>query len=136
MINNIEITLKRRPRGFHLITDEILKSIGNLPENGILTAFIKHSSAGLTINENADPSVRFDFEQVFNKLIPENAPYYTHIMEGSDDLPAHVKATITGSSITVPIIRHKLALGIWQGIYLGEFRNHAEPRKIVISIIY
>lgn len=135
MIINIEKTLKPRNRGFHLITNEILEAIVDLPETGILTVFIKHSSAGLTINENADPSVRFDFEQVFNKLIPENAQFYTHIFEGADDLPAHIKASLIGSSVTIPISNHKLNLGIWQGIYLGEFRNHGGARKIVISII-
>lgn len=134
MVTQFEFSLNPYSRGFHLITDQILKNIPNLPETGILHAFIKHTSAGLTINENADPSVRADFEQFFNHNVPENEPYYLHTLEGSDDMPAHLKASIIGSSVTIPIRNGKLNLGTWQGIYLGEFRNHGGSRKIVITI--
>lgn len=130
-----EIKLSPYRKGFHLITDEILKQLPELPQFGLMHVFIKHTSAGLSINENADPSVREDLDYVFNKLIPENDPKYTHIFEGSDDMPAHVKAAIAGQSISIPITNHKLNLGIWQGIYLCEFRNNAGNRKLCITII-
>ena len=130
-----EITLRALPRGFHLITDEILHAIKvPLPETGLLHVFIKHTSAGLTINENADSSVRVDFETIFNKLVPENDPSYTHTYEGSDDMPAHIKATLTGSSVSIPITDGRLNLGTWQGIYLCEFRNNGGRRKVVVSV--
>jgi secondary thiamine-phosphate synthase enzyme len=135
MVQNIEIQLPAYPRGFHLITDQIENVLPPLPNNGILHVFIRHSSAGLTINENADPSVRHDFENSFNQLVPENAPWYTHIYEGSDDMPAHLKSSITGSSVSIPIINHRLMLGTWQGIYLGEFRNHGGRRKLIATLI-
>ena len=134
MITQKNIILKNYGRGFHLITFEIEKQLGKLPETGLLNLFIKHSSAGLTINENADPSVRVDFENIMNKLVPENEPYYTHIFEGSDDMPGHVKATLVGSSITIPISNGRLALGTWQGIYFCEFRNHAGSRKLIATV--
>ena len=134
MVDHYEIRLQAFERGYHLITRNILESIPPLPESGILTVFIKHTSAGLTINENADPSVRVDFESIFNQLIPENLPFLTHTMEGPDDMPAHIKAALVGSSIQIPIINGKLALGTWQGIYLCEFRNRAGSRKIIASI--
>ena len=130
-----EIRLKSYSRGFHLITDEILNilpEIKNL-KTGQLQVFIKHTSASLTINENADYTVRQDFESHFNKTVPENAIYYTHKYEGSDDMPAHLKASILGSSIQIPITNGKLNLGIWQGIYLCEHRNNAKGRTIVIT---
>ncbi|MCL4158007.1 UNVERIFIED_CONTAM: hypothetical protein GTU68_017670 [Idotea baltica] len=96
--------------------------------------FIKHTSAGLTINENADPSVRVDFEQIFNRIVPENQPYYTHTIEGSDDMPAHIKASLVGNSVSIPITRGEFNLGIWQGIYLCEFRNHGGNRRLVATI--
>lgn len=130
-----EIKLSPYRKGFHLITDEIIKQLPELPQFGLMHVFIKHTSAGLSINENADPSVRKDLDYVFNKLIPENDPKYTHIFEGSDDMPAHVKAAIAGQSISIPITNHKLNLGIWQGIYLCEFRNNAGNRKLCITII-
>jgi len=133
MISQYEIKLPTYPRGFHIITNEILDAI-ELPEVGILHVFIKHTSAGLCINENADPSVLFDFEQVFNKLIPENMPFLTHTMEGPDDMPAHIKAAMVGSSISVPISNSQLNFGTWQGIYLCEFRNYGGNRKLVITI--
>jgi secondary thiamine-phosphate synthase enzyme len=131
-----EITLPPFRKGFHLITNEIIKQLPELPEFGLVHIFIKHTSAGLTINENADSSVRKDMEYIFNKLIPENDPEYTHIFEGSDDMPAHVKAAVYGQSISIPIRNYKLNLGIWQGIYLCEFRNNAGNRKLCITIIH
>ncbi|MGM0566584.1 MAG: secondary thiamine-phosphate synthase enzyme YjbQ [Bacteroidota bacterium] len=136
MISQKEISLKPRKRGFHLITHEILEGVGEMPENGLLHVFVKHTSAGITINENADPSVRTDFESSFNRLAPENEPYYTHTMEGSDDMPAHIKSTLTGSSVTLPITNGRLNMGTWQGIYFCEFRNHAGSRKLVITIYH
>ncbi|MBR9919911.1 MAG: YjbQ family protein [Bacteroidetes bacterium] len=134
MTSQILLTLDPYPRGFHLITDQILDAIPEFPEAGILHIFIKHTSAGLTINENADPSVLTDFEQIFNKLVPENMPFLTHTIEGPDDMPAHIKATLTGSSVSVPIMNGKPILGTWQGIYLCEFRNRARARSLVITI--
>ena len=131
-----EITLPPYRKGFHLITNEIIKQLPELPEFGLVHIFIKHTSAGLTINENADSSVRKDMEYIFNKLIPENDPEYTHVFEGSDDMPAHVKAAVSGQSISIPIRNYKLNLGIWQGIYLCEFRNNAGNRKLCITIIH
>jgi secondary thiamine-phosphate synthase enzyme len=130
-----EFKLSSYRRGYHLVTKEILANLPELPEKGILHLFIKHTSAGLTLNENADPSVRVDFETVFNKLIPENEPYYTHTLEGSDDLPAHIKSSLVGNSVTIPITHKRLNMGTWQGIYLCEFRNDGGNRKIVASII-
>lgn len=134
MIKHYEISLPNYPRGFHIITDTILKSIESLPENGLLNIFIKHSSAGLTINENADPSVRVDFENTFNKLIPENSPWFTHIFEGNDDMPAHIKSSLVSSSVMIPIRNNKLELGIWQGIYLCEFRNFGGRRNLILTV--
>ena len=134
MIQQSEFILKPYPRGFHLITGEILKHLPELPASGIFHLFIKHTSAGLTINENADPSVRVDFESVFNKIMPENEPYLTHTLEGADDMPAHIKSALVGSSIFIPITNHCLNLGTWQGIYLCEFRNYGGNRKLVATI--
>jgi len=136
MITQKEITLKSYPRGFHLISSEIEKAIVPFPEKGLLHVFIKHTSAALTINENADPSVRDDFEPAFNKLAPENAPYYTHTMEGPDDMPAHIKTTLAGSSLTIPITGGRLNMGTWQGIYLCEFRNNPGRRKLVLTVYH
>jgi secondary thiamine-phosphate synthase enzyme len=133
MVYQVEVTLNEYPRGFHLITQEILQQVGTLPESGILHVFIKHTSAGLTINENADFTVREDFESSFNLLIPEDADHYVHTVEGSDDMPAHIKSTLVGSSVSVPITNHRLNLGIWQGIYLCEFRNRGGRRKLVLT---
>ena len=121
-------------RGFHLITDLIEEAI-TLPEYGVLHVFIQHTSAGLTINENADPSVRTDIEASFNHVFKENEPFYRHIYEGPDDMPAHIKSTLVGSSVSVPITKGKLNLGTWQGIYLCEFRNRGGERSIVITIL-
>lgn len=128
--------LASRRRGFHLITDDILKHLPeiNAINIGVLHVFIQHTSASLTINENADPTVRSDFESFINKLVPENEPYFEHTLEGSDDLPAHIKASLLGNSITVPISNGQLALGVWQGIYLGEHRNHGGKRTLVATI--
>ena len=131
-----EILLQPRPRGFHLITDEVINNIPELIDISIgsLSIFIKHTSASLTINEDEDPTVRIDFESHFNETVPENAPYYRHTIEGSDDMPAHLKSSILGSSITIPISDGKLNLGTWQGIYLCEHRNKKPTRKIVMTI--
>ncbi|HIA06357.1 MAG TPA: YjbQ family protein [Flavobacteriales bacterium] len=134
MTDQIEITLPPYSRGFHLITNEIVSQLDALPETGILHVFIKHTSAGLAINENADPSVLHDFNSTFDRLVKENEPWYTHTMEGSDDMPAHIKSVLTDSSVSIPITGHQLNLGTWQGIYLCEFRNHGGSRKIVVTI--
>lgn len=135
MVQQSEITLPPYPRGFHLITNEILSVIDlHEIEAGLLHVFIKHTSASLTINENADPTVRSDFESHFNKFIPENAPYYKHDYEGPDDMPAHLKTSTLGSSVIIPITNGRLNLGTWQGIYLGEHRDHGGSRKLVITV--
>ena len=121
-------------RGFHLITDQILNSVGKLPKTGILFLFIKHSSAGISINENSDPLVLADFETAYNRMVPEGHGLYLHDMEGLDDMPAHVKSSMTGHSMHIPIQNHQLGLGIWQGIYLCEFRNQGYSRTITASI--
>ena len=130
-----EIRFKPYSRGFHLITDEVFNHVPEIKslKVGQLQVFIKHTSASLTINENADYTVRQDFESHFNKIIPENAPYYKHTNEGSDDMPAHLKASILGSSIQMPITNGEVNLGVWQGIYLCEHRNNAIGRTIVIT---
>jgi len=133
MIKQTSIRLRPYTRGYHLITNEVLDQI-ELPNTGIFHLFIQHTSAAITINENADPSVRVDFENIFNKIVPENMPFLTHTMEGSDDMPAHIKAAMIGSSISIPITNGQLNLGTWQGIYLCEFRNHASGRKLIVSI--
>ncbi|MEQ9424356.1 MAG: secondary thiamine-phosphate synthase enzyme YjbQ [Cyclobacteriaceae bacterium] len=132
-----EVTLKPYPRGFHLITDEIINAIPEIRkvQVGILHVFIKHTSASLTINENADPTVRLDFESHFNKFVPENAPYYKHTFEGPDDMPAHIKSSLLGSSVSIPITNGKLNLGTWQGIYLCEHRDHGESRKLIVTTL-
>ncbi|MFP4059753.1 MAG: secondary thiamine-phosphate synthase enzyme YjbQ [Bacteroidota bacterium] len=134
MIQQKQISLSPYPRGFHLITEQILRELPELPEKGLLNVFIKHTSAGLTLNENADPSVRTDFNSYFDRLAPENEPYFVHTLEGSDDMPAHLKSSIVGPSLTIPVSSHRLNLGTWQGIYLCEFRNHGGSRKIILTI--
>lgn len=133
MIIQKEIQLPLFPRGFHIITDIIVRQL-NFPEIGLLNLFIKHTSAGLTVNENFDPTVLDDFETVFNRMVPDNNTLYTHIMEGSDDMPAHIKSVLTGNSVTIPITNGKLNLGTWQGIYLCEFRNGSRRRNITATI--
>ena len=135
MIIQKEIKLREYSRGFHLITDLIENNLPELPEKGLLHLFIKHTSAGLTLNENADASVRVDFESFINKLIPENLPIYSHVLEGADDFPAHVKSSLFGTELTIPITNHSLNLGTWQGIYLCEFRNYGGGRNITVTII-
>lgn len=132
-----EIRLQPKSRGFHLITSEIEAELPELKEisAGILKIFIKHTSAGLTINENADPTVREDFESHINKMVPENMPYYKHTYEGADDMPAHIKSSLIGSSLEIPVTNGHLNLGTWQGIYLGEFRNHGGARKLVLTLM-
>lgn len=131
-----EFSLKAKPRGFHLITREILKELPELGtfNIGLLNLMIKHTSASLTINENADPTVRQDFENFFSRTVPENEPYYLHQDEGSDDLPAHIKASILGCSINIPISKGRLNLGTWQGIYLCEHRDYGGSRKLIATI--
>lgn len=131
-----ELLLTARNRGFYLITDEILSQFPQLRDVkiGMMNILIKHTSASLTINENADPSVRDDFETVFNTLVPENQPNYTHVFEGSDDLPAHIKSSLLGSSLNLPITDGALNLGLWQGIYLCEHRNYGGKRTLLVTI--
>ncbi len=159
MIQQREITLKPRPRGFHLVTGEIMSQLPRLPKTGIVNIFTKHTSCGLTINENADPDVRVDMETIFNHLVPEMTSHhedrgayihaseqrghlrghdrleYVHTIEGSDDMPAHAKSTLSGLSLTIPITDGRLNLGTWQGIYLCEYRNYGGARKLVVTII-
>ena len=125
-----------KKRGFHLVTNEILSAIPEIAHLsvGLMHVFIKHTSASLTINENADPTVRQDFENFFNKTVPEDEPYYRHQDEGSDDLPAHIKSSLLGSSVTLPISDGQLNVGIWQGVYLCEHRNHGGSRSLVVTI--
>jgi len=134
MITQKEITLPAYSRGFHLITREVLSQIDDLPKTGLISLFIKHTSAGLCINENADPSVLVDFESCFNRIMPENEPYLTHTIEGPDDMPAHIKSSLVGSSVTIPITNGRFNFGTWQGIYLCEFRNRGGNRKLVATI--
>lgn len=136
MIKQKEILLRDYGRGYHLITDQIENAIGEFPENGLLNILVKHTSAGITINENADPSVRSDFKSFIDTLIPERHPTYTHTYEGDDDMPAHLKASIIGQTLTIPITNHQINLGTWQGIYFCEFRNHSGPRKLIITVYY
>lgn len=130
-----QIQLPAYPRGFHIITNIIVEQLPEIKEitTGILQVFIKHTSASLTINENTDPSVRIDFESHLNRIIPENAPYYEHTYEGSDDIPAHIKSSLLGASVQIPISNGKLNIGVWQGIYLCEHRNHGGARNIVVT---
>ena len=135
MATTFDIQLPHYSRGFHLITRDIISQLPALPESGLLVIFIKHTSAGLTINENADPDVRHDFQTFFNKLVPDGAPYFIHTLEGPDDMSAHIKASLIGSSVTIPIKNHRLNLGTWQGVYLCEFRNGGDTRKLSITIL-
>ena len=131
-----EITLKERKRGFHLVTDEIVRAVPQISEvtTGVCLVFIRHTSASLTINENADPTVRKDFETYFNKSVPENDPAYVHNYEGPDDMPAHLKSSLLGCSVQIPVTNGRLALGTWQGIYLCEHRNTGGSRELIITI--
>ena len=135
MIKQVEFTLKPRTRGFHLMTQEVMSHLPELPEAGLLHLFIKHTSCALSINENYDPSVRSDMERIYNNLVKENQAYYTHIDEGADDMPSHAKCSLTGVSLTIPITSCRLNLGTWQGIYLCEFRDYGGARRIVATIV-
>ena len=135
MTQQIEFRLPAMRRGCHLITGEITRRLPNpLPDSGLLNVFVKHTSCGLTINENADPDVRSDMDRILDHLVPENEPYYNHTMEGADDMPAHAKSSLTGVSLTIPITGGRLNLGIWQGIYLCEFRDYGGERTIVLTV--
>ena len=134
MVRQYFIRLQSKSRGFHLITNEILQSIDDLPESGIFHVFIQHTSAALSINENADPTVRSDYELYYNRMVPENLPGIRHTLEGPDDMPAHIKTSITGTSVSIPISKNRLNLGTWQGIYLCEFRNYGGSRKLVVTV--
>lgn len=130
-----ECSLPPFSRGFHLISDRVLRALPEIRQikAGLLHVFIQHTSASLTLNENADPTVRHDFESHFNVMVPENAPYYRHNYEGPDDMPAHIKASLLDSSVTIPITNGRLNLGTWQGIYLCEHRDHASGRRLVLT---
>ena len=134
-MRQVEFVLPPFPRGYHVITNHVVETLGQLPSTGILHVFIKHTSAAITINESADPDVLTDFESIFNFLIPENMPFLTHTIEGPDDMPAHIKAAMIGNSISIPITDGRLNLGTWQGIYLCEFRNRGGSRKLVATIM-
>jgi secondary thiamine-phosphate synthase enzyme len=136
MITQKEIRLPEYGRGFHLITSEIKKALDELPQNGLLNIFLKHTSAAISLNENADPSVRDDFESFIKRLVPEDNSLFTHTMEGSDDMPAHIKTSLFGNSLTIPVTDKRLNLGTWQGIYLCEFRDGRHSRKLVLTIYY
>jgi len=131
-----EIQISSKDRGFHLITDEIIERFPELNtiKKGMLNIFIKHTSASLTINEAADPTVRSDFEAHFNEMVPENQPYFKHTMEGPDDMPAHIKSSLFGSSVQAPITNGSINLGTWQGIYLCEHRNYGGPRTLILTV--
>lgn len=137
MIYQKEISLNARERGFHLVTDEIISQLPELKniKTGLMHILIKHTSASITLNENYDPDVRSDMEKYFNRTVKENEPWYDHNSEGSDDMPAHIKSTLIGSSLAIPITNGKLNLGTWQGIYLCEHRNKSSSRKLVVTIL-
>jgi len=135
MIEQTEFALAPRRRGIHLVTGDILRQLPALPRKGLLNLLVKHTSAALALNENADPDVRHDLNEIFNRLVPENAPYYLHTLEGDDDMPAHAKSVIVGASLTIPITYGRLNLGTWQGIYLCEFRDYGGSRKIVATVM-
>lgn len=135
MIQQTTFSLRARSRGFHLVTEEVLRQLPALPQTGLLNLFIQHTSAALSINENADPDVRTDMESIFNHLVKEREPYYEHTFEGADDMPAHAKSSIIGPSLTIPISGGRLNLGTWQGIYLCEFRNYGGSRRVVGTIL-
>ncbi|APC10941.1 MULTISPECIES: secondary thiamine-phosphate synthase enzyme YjbQ [Providencia] len=131
-----EIQLNAKQRGFHLVTEEILQQLPELSsiDIGLVNIFIQHTSASLTVNENADYTVREDFERFFNKAVPENEPYFKHTYEGSDDMPAHLKSSLLGASLTIPVTKGRLNLGTWQGIYLCEHRNYGGKRRLIITL--
>ncbi|MCM1356342.1 MAG: secondary thiamine-phosphate synthase enzyme YjbQ [Staphylococcus sp.] len=135
MIQQIEFSLRAYPRGIHLVTGEVMRQLPHLPGQGLLHLLIKHTSAALALNENADPDVRHDLNSIFDRMVPENAPFYLHTDEGPDDMPSHAKSVIVGSTLTLPITGGHLNLGTWQGVYLCEFRDYGGPRKIVATIV-
>lgn len=135
MIRQTVFTLRPRPRGFHPVTDEIAAALPPLPPTGLLHLFIRHTSAGLAINENADPAVRRDLGAIFDRLVRERENYYTHTDEGDDDMPSHAKSLLTGHSLTIPVVDGRLGLGTWQGIYLCEFRDRASGRQLVATVV-
>jgi secondary thiamine-phosphate synthase enzyme len=134
MIQQREISLRNYRRGYHLITSIIEHTFDTLPQTGLMNIMVKHTSAGITINENADPSVRSDFMTFFDELVPEDHTRFTHTLEGTDDMPAHLKSSLIGQSITIPITNHSINLGTWQGIYFCEFRNSGGNRQLVITV--
>ncbi len=134
MIEQREISLDGYRRGYHLVTSVIEKALPDLPEKGLLHILVKHTSAGITTNENADPSVRHDFNTFVDDMVPEDYPRFTHTLEGGDDMPAHLKASLIGQSITIPITHGRLNLGTWQGIYFCEFRNYGGTRRLVLTV--
>lgn len=134
-VTQVSIRLRERGRGCHLITDEVRTQLPELPEAGLLHLFILHTSAALTLNENADPDVRHDLDAALDYVAPERQPFYRHTLEGDDDMPAHVKSSLLGSSVTIPISDHRLALGTWQGIYLCEFRHRGGCRRLLATIM-
>ena len=134
-MRQVEFTLEARPRGVHLVTEEVLSYLGNLPETGLVHLLVKHTSCALALNENWDPDVRHDMAVVFDALVPEGNPRFEHTVEGNDDMPAHAKSVLAGVSLTLPVTRGRLNLGTWQGVYLLEFRNHGGPRKVVATIL-
>jgi secondary thiamine-phosphate synthase enzyme len=134
MIQQYEIRLPRLGRGYHLITDMLIRNLPELPEKGLINIFLQHTSAAITINENADRTVRDDFETMMNKLFPDDTGLYAHSTEGMDDMPAHLKSSIIGQSLTIPISNKRLNLGIWQGIYLCEFRDQSQSRRLIITV--
>lgn len=136
MIIQKEIVLQPMKKGFHNIDNLVLKEIGELPEKGLLNVFVKHTSAALMINENADPDVRRDLNTLLDKMAPESAPFYYHTMEGPDDMPAHFKTAVFGNSISIPVTKHKLNMGTWQSLFFCEFRNYGGSRKIVLTLYY
>ena len=135
MVQQVQILLPPYPRGVHLVTDKIIDQLPELPQAGVLHLFIQHTSAGLTINENADSTVRADFNEFFDRLVQERQPWFRHTIEGADDMPAHLKASLVGFNITIPITNGNLNLGTWQGIYLCEFRNRGGARRVLATIV-
>lgn len=136
MIRQVEIVLRPRPRGCHLVTEEIMAQLGPLPEAGLLHLLLKHTSAGLCLNENYDPDVRGDLSEIMDRLVPENQPYYEHTLEGADDMPAHAKSVLVGETLTIPVTNGRLNLGTWQGVYLCEFRNRGGSRRILATVMW
>ena len=134
MIKQKEISLPPFDRGFHLITRYIEQELPDLPDMGLVNILLKHTSAAITLNENADPTVRNDFESFMSRLVPENQPYYIHTLEGADDMPAHIKSSLFGATLTIPVSNGRLNLGTWQGIYLCEFRNYGGRRRLVLTV--